>query len=93
MSARRAQLRQAKRQHRVFRRGLAGFKRMAARLEAKPMLTPAEIRDLARLRLAIPAQEAELAGQKAALADFKGGMDGPEALRLNGLDPTTEENP
>ena len=86
MTARRAQLRAAKRQHRVFRRGVASMKRMAARLEAKPTLTPVEIRDLARLRVAIPAQEAELAGQKAALADFKGGMDGKEALRRHGLE-------
>jgi len=90
VSARRAQLRQAKRHHRVFRRGLAAFKRMAARLEAKPMLTPLEIRGLARLRVVIPAQEAELAGQEAALADFKGGMDGKEALRRHGLDDKTE---
>ena len=67
------------------------MKRMAARLEAKPTLTPVEIRDLARLRVAIPAQEAELAGQKAALADFKGGMDGKEALRLHGLEVSTVE--
>ena len=86
MSARRAQLRQAKRQHRVFRRGVASMKRMAARLEAKPTLTPVEVRDLARLRVVIPAQEAELAGQEAALADFKGGMDGKEALRRHGLE-------
>ena len=86
MSERRARLRAAKRANRTYRRNLASIKRQIARLEAKPMLTPDEIRTLTRARAAIPGLEVEQAGQEAAMADFKAGADGKEALRRHGLD-------